>query len=176
MIWIFLPLALQILPRTLPNTRVSRGTASVSLALNERRAGAEAPLPRDGGARRSKMCECGSILAQRSLERRAEPLHCGAEFGKAGRNHCDVVNRHRLPAREPHDEEAHRNSVIHLGRDKPAAARAPAFDDEIVAGDGAADAGGLEAGSDCGETIAFLDPQFAQAPHARRATSKGGGD
>src|SRR5271165_179389 len=44
MIWIFLPLALQILPRTLSNTRVSRGTAPLPLAFIELRAAGEAPF------------------------------------------------------------------------------------------------------------------------------------
>ena len=52
----------------------------------------------------------------------------------------------------------------------------PAFDDQIVALDGAVDAGGLEPGGDRGETVALLDLQFAQAAHPRRAGSEGGGD
>ena len=44
--------------------------------------------------------------------------------------------------REPHDEEAHRDPVIHVGRDHSPAARAPALDDQIVAFDRAVDARG----------------------------------
>ena len=52
----------------------------------------------------------------------------------------------------------------------------PALDDQIVALDGAVDAGGLEPGGDRGEAIALLDPEFMQAPHARRARSECGRD
>ena len=68
-----------------------------------------------------------------SLERRAEPLHRRAEFREAGRDHAHVVDRHRLAAREPHDEEAHRDAVVQVRGDEPAAARRPASDDKIVA-------------------------------------------
>ena len=73
--WISLPLALDFLPNDLdfpspgfgnPSTnfvksRLSRETTPLPLAFIELRAAGEAPLLREGGARRFKMCECGSV-------------------------------------------------------------------------------------------------------------------
>ena len=57
--------------------------------------------------------------------------------------------------------------MIHVGRDHSSAARPPAFDDQIVALDGAVDAGGLEPGGDRGEAIALLDPAVRCKPRIR---------
>ncbi len=84
---------------------------------------------------------------------RPETLHRRPERREGGRDHRDVVDRHGLEGREPHDEKAHRDPVIHVGRDHSAAARPAAFDDQIVALDGAIDAGGAEPGGDRGQTI-----------------------
>src|SRR5271166_6680557 len=58
--WIFLPLALEILPRTLSNTRLSRETAPLPLAFIELRASGEAPLPRGAGESQMSMGDCAN--------------------------------------------------------------------------------------------------------------------
>src|SRR5271166_5447789 len=90
-----------------------------------------------------------------SIERRAEPLHRRTEFREAGRDHAHVVDRYWFSAREPQDEEAHRDAVVHVRGHEPAAARRPAFDDEIVALDRVCDARGRKARGDGGEPVAL---------------------
>ena len=105
------------------------------------------------------------------------PSIAGRKVGKAGGDHGGVVDRHRFPAREPHDQEAHGDAVIHMGRDQAAALRdAAALDDEIVALDRVRNVRGGEAGGDRGETVAFLDPELVQAAHPRRPGGEGRGD
>jgi|SRR5271165_1303106 len=76
--WNLLPLALNFLPNDLDfpspgfanpsphfvKSRLSRGIAPLPLAFIELRAAGEAPLLREGGARRFKMCECGRDKAE----------------------------------------------------------------------------------------------------------------
>ena len=76
---------------------------------------------------------------RRLLELRAEPLHSRAKRRERGRDHRNIVDRHRLKGRQPHDEKAHRDPGDPLGRDQPSAPRPPALDDQVIALDGAVD-------------------------------------
>ena len=76
-----------------------------------------------------------------------------------------------------HDQRRHGDAVIHVGRDQAAARRAAlAVHDQVVAFDLDVDAVDAQHRGGGGEPVGFLDAQFLQAAHARRAFGEGGGD
>ena len=89
-----------------------------------------------------------------------------------------IVNRDRIRRRHAEYEKAHGDAVIHGGGNRAAARGrcASAVDDQIVALNLDADARRFKAVGHHRQPVAFLDPQFAQSTHARRAGRTGGGD
>ena len=78
--------------------------------------------------------------------------------------------RDRLLAAEPHHQRRHRDPMIHVGRDHTAARRAAlAVHDQVVAVDLHLDAVDAQHRGGGGEPVGFLDAQFLQAAHPRRA-------
>ena len=133
---------------------------------------ASVPLPEAAGP------SIAMIIGDAPGNSRSEPGHHLEEARETRRDHRAVIDRDRAARGEAHDQEAHGDAVVEMGRDR-AAARGlalAALDDEIVALDRVRDAAGRKARRDRRETIAFLDAQFAQAAHARLASREGRGD